>query len=402
LQSSALTFLARSAGPLWACLGLVLTAHGQTAADAGHAQLVAEARRTPAELRRRPDGLEEVEAITRGASVPAWPTAVTFHPDGTRVALLDDSGAVDLWHWQEDRHIRREVAYGYQHQLAFSHDGTMLIAAEGQERGYLHLWNAQNGALQAQLGRSRLGLFIEEPSRFWQLGDRLLAFLPASIAEYRGKRRLRSSAATDSLPLPSILSEIRDRRETKTWTPPSPIHALHVSAAGRWLALVVSREQSTWLTDRLLVEEPTISRHGAVEVYDVDSGKRRAVFHPQGAAAFGMTSSSDGSLLITSSYQTSPRPSARQRAEVWDAKSGQRLAELAAESPHLMLSRLLPPAFPISSGDGRRLIFAQGARHVLWDAQTRQTRALSTAWGSAAFVAGTSLLIARRCNMMDA
>lgn len=385
--------LARFAVLLCAGLGLGPTAYAQTPPGASHAQLVAEARRAPAELRRRPDGLEEVEAITRGASVPAWPTAVAFHPDGTRIALIDEAGAVDLWHWEEDRHIRRGVAAGYRHQVAFSSDGTTLIAAEGEGSGYLHLWNAQNGALRTQLGRHSIGLWIQEPSRFWQLGDRLLAFLPTRIAEYREKKQFPQTTATNPPPLPFILSEIRDRQVTKTWTPPSPIHAFHVSAAGRWLALVLSREQSTALPDSLSIQEPTLSLHGAVEIYDVDSGQRRAVLHPQGKDAFSLTSSGDGRLLVTSSYQTSQQPSARQHAEIWDAQSGQRLARIAGESPHLMLSLLLPPAFPISSGDGRWLVFAQGARHVLWDAQTRKTRALSTTWGSAAFVAGTSLLL---------
>lgn len=393
LPASAPHPLAKFASLLCAGLGLWPDAYAQTPPEASHAQLVAETRRTPAELKRRPDGLEEVEAITRGASVPAWPTAVAFHPDGTRIALIDDRGTVDLWHWEENRHIRREVAAGYDHQVAFSRDGTTLIAAEGEGGGYLHLWNAQNGALQAQLGRSPVGLWIQEPSRFWQLGDRLLAFLPTPVAEYREKKRFPAMTTTASPALPPILSEIRDRRQTKTWTPATPIHAFHVSAAGRWLAFVVSREQGTALSNSLTIQEPTLSLHGAVEIYDLDSGQRRAVLHPQGTAAFSVSSSSDGRLLITSSYQTSQQPSARQHAEIWDAGSGRRLARIAGESPHLMLSLLLPPAFPITSGDGRWLVFAQGARHVLWDAQTRRTRALSTTWGSAAFVAGTSLLI---------
>jgi WD40 repeat protein len=366
----------------------VLTAHGQTAADAGHAQLVAEARRTPAELRRRPDGLEEVEAITRGASVPAWPTAVTFHPDGTRVALIDNHGAVDLWHWAEDRHIRQQVGPGYFQQAAFSRDGKTLLTTDGEGGACIYQWNAQNGALQAQAGGLPFG-WPETPPQFWQRADRLLAFLPGPVANYQ-LRAMSQALGAAALPLPQVLSEIQGRRVTPIWTPPSPVHALHVNASGRWLAMVPATAKQSWWLNELGVSGWAIGELNVVEVYDVDSGQKRAVLHPQHSPSMGLTSSNDGSLIVTWSH-TNTR--AHQQAEVWDSQSGQRLARLPGPPAAYFQSLLSPPQFPFSSGDGRWLIFAQGARHVLWDAQTRKTRALSTAWGSAAFVADTSLLI---------
>lgn len=388
LQASKPPSLARFAGVLWAWLGLALTAYAQTTAPAAHAQLVAEARRIPAELTRRPDGLEEVEAITRGATVPAWPTAVAFHPDGTRVALIDDRGAVDLWHWEEDRHIRRETAPGFLHQLAFSNDGKTLIAAEGEALGYLYLLNAQNGTLQALFGHT-YQYWLDAPPRFWQPSGLLIAFLPHALAEYRGRVRGQGAAATAALPLPPIVSVIQDRQVKRTWTPPTKVHAIHMNASGRWLALVPAPNATEWPPDRLRWDPMTGSKYGLVEIYELETAQKQAVLRPQKATAFSLASSSDGSLLMTLSQASA----GAWQTEIWDSKSGQRLGRVAGTPANHLWSLMLPPESPFSSGDGRWLVFAQGARHVLWDAQSRKTRRLATVWGSAAFAAGTSLLI---------
>lgn len=373
----------------WLLLGIFGLAEPPVIASE-HAELVAEARRAPAQLKRRPDGLEEVEAITHGASVPAWPSAVAFHPDGTRVALLDSEGSLDLWHWQEARHLRRPIEPSYLYQVAFSRDGTTLIAAEG-ESGRLYLWNAQNGALRAQRDHNTSQRRDELP-RFWFLDDRIVAVLPMGMDKplpAAGQPGSHTPGPPGTPSHPSLLSELKDGDVVRTWTPPYTPDALHFNAAGRFVALVPLPAGETSPRGSLYYGSSALGSPGPLEIFDYDSGQKRSFRQPLRSAPFGFSSSNDGRLIITWSLKRD----SSDHSEVWDSQTGKRLASLAGVPATQLWSMMSPPEYPFRSGDGRWFLFSQRNRHVLFDAQSYQTTPLRNVGGTAAFAPGTSVVI---------
>lgn len=373
----------------WFLLG-ILGLSSLPAIAAEHAELVAEARRAPAQLERRPDGLEEVEAIMHGASVPAWPSAVAFHPDGTRVALIDSEGSLDLWHWQEDRHLRRPIEPSYLYQVAFSRDGKTLIAADG-ESGHLYLWNAQNGALRAQRVRN-VPQWPEYLPRFWLLDDSIVVALPTERSLPTPALRQRGSDAPnsgDAPPLPSLLIEQRAGEVVRSWSPPYRPSAMHFNAAGRFVALEPLPAKEPSSPDHLYNGSWAWSGTGRLEIFDYDSGQRRTVLQRPRSTPFGFSSSNDGKLIIT----WSERGGGTKHSEVWDSQTGKRLGSLAGEPATLKWSMMSPPEYPFRSGDGRWFLFSQRNRHVLFDAQSYKTNPLRNVGGTAAFAPGTSVVI---------
>ena len=373
----------------WFLLGIFGLAEPSVVA-AEHAELVAQAQRAPAQLKRRPDGLEEVEAIMHGASVPAWPSAVAFHPDGTRVALLDSEGSLDLWHWQEDRHLRRPIEPSYLYQVAFSRDGTTLIAAEG-ESGHLYLWNAQNGALRAQRARI-VPQWPEYLPHFWLLDNSIVVAPLTDRSPPPPALRQRGAEApiTGNAPaIPALLIEQRDGELVRSWSPPYRPSAMHFNAAGRFVALEPLPAKEPSSPDHLYHGSWAFSRTGRLEIFDYDSGHRRTVLQRPPSAPFSFSSSIDGKLIIT----WSETRGGGARSEVWDSQTGKRLASLAGEPATLMWSGMSPPEYPFRSGEGRWLLFSQRNRHVLFDAQSYQTTPLRNVGGTAAFAPGTSVVI---------
>lgn len=373
----------------WLLLGVLGLAEPPVVA-AEHAELVAEARRAPAQLERRPDGLEEVEAILHGASVPAWPSAVAFHPDGTRVALLDSEGSLDLWHWQEDRHLRRPIEPSYLYQVAFSRDGTTLISADG-ESGRLQLWNAQNGALRAQRDH-HTPQWRDELPRFWLLEDRIVVAPPADRnLPLRAREQRGSEAPTtgDAPSIPALLTELRDGQVVRSWSPPYRPSAMHFNAAGRFVALEPLPAKETSSPNNLYYGSWAFSRTGRLEIFDYDSGQRRTVLQRPRSTPIRFSSSNDGKLIIT----WRETGGGTNHSEVWDSQTGKRLASLEGVPATQLWSMLSPPEFPFRSGDGRWLLFSQRNRHVLFDAQSYKTTPLRNVGGTAAFAPGTSVLV---------
>jgi WD40 repeat protein len=74
--------------------------------------------------------------------------AVAFHPDGKRLAAVDDANKVYVWDLESGRLLRalkaQEDYYGYCRGVAFSRDGRLLATAV---RNAAKVWDADTGAL---------------------------------------------------------------------------------------------------------------------------------------------------------------------------------------------------------------------------------------------------------------
>jgi WD40 repeat protein len=88
-------------------------------------------------------------------SMQIW--AMTFSPDGKRLATASNDGTVRVWAWDPERlgpeqksQIKLDVLVdGYGNRVAFSSDNERL--ATGGEGNTLKIWNAKTGDLQKTL-----------------------------------------------------------------------------------------------------------------------------------------------------------------------------------------------------------------------------------------------------------
>ena len=399
-------------------------AHAEAARSA-RAELLAEVKRAPSDLQRRPDGLEEVEAALRGKSLPAWPTALAFHPDGSQVALADETGAVDLWRWSAKSHIRLSIRAGYFSDVAFSPDGTTLITADGERGASVRTWDPKTGILKATFGQDAdLDSFDWEGApRFWQTANDLIAFLPLEQlpgVEEGLDANGRVKPGLDRLPDGNLFQVVRSNNVIHRWSAPKPFSAILFNADRRWVALIDNGEsglprdpyQRAVVRNYKYVDAvgwrqaaaSVLKKKAIVEVYELDSAKKRASFRLRLQHVW-LSVPLHGNTIVTSTERRphesgglylygdpSGTPSIWD-SEIWDASTGKRLGSVRGRPSGLQAALMSPPGPATASADGRWLLFSQGSDHVVWDTDQHRVGHSFRFAGYVEFVPGTNLLL---------
>lgn len=94
------------------------------------------------------------------------PENVILSQDGALLIKTDQSGTVDVWETKMDK-LRPSLIKGYTKafkSLTFSNDGKIL--ASGDNTGYIHFWNTDDGSKLNMIGRSNVdGLFFDKDDK---------------------------------------------------------------------------------------------------------------------------------------------------------------------------------------------------------------------------------------------
>lgn len=371
----------------------------RTEAPAPRISLVADARREPADLQRRPDGLEEMDATRGGLSVPAWPTALAIHPDGSRIALSDERGRVDLWKWQENRHIPIAIEPGYFPGLEFSRDGNTLYTADAEGGFTVRAWDSHTGSAKITIG-AVVGSqpYPGGPPKFWVASDHLVAFLPGALALLWTEKLEYPEVWRANLRKTPILQVVRDGKIAREWSAPGPWNALLFNPQRRFIAVLRDGKNEScmapvhWLTPVGCL----IKQQASVELYDLDSGRKISSLQPPIRPFFSWDSPANSDLLITSRIEPAAKSRSREeewRSEIWDTATGKRIDTLRGAPSHQLFSRIQPPALSAADAAGRWLLFDTGSGHVVWDGKTRALIPNLRFKGHAQFVPGTRLVL---------
>lgn len=371
----------------------------RTEAPAPRIRLLADATREPADLQRRPAGLEVFEAAREGLSVPAWPTALAIHPDGSRIALADENGRLDLWKWQENRHVRISIGPGYFPGLQFSRDGNTLFSVDG-ERGFtIRAWDSHTGSLKTTLGSvGGPAIYWAGSPRFWLASDHLVAFLPYALSKAWTELLEHQDDWRKELLRAPILQVIRDGKSVREWSAPGPFNALLFNPQRRFVAVLRDGKTENCVAPLRWNESVgcMAQQHASVELYDLDSGRKIAALEPPVRPFQSWWSPAGTDLLITSRIDPtakSKRPRESWSSEIWDATTGKKIDSLRGKPANLLFSLLEQSALAAADGKGRWLLFETDSGHVVWDGQTRALIPNLRLKGAAEFLPGTSLVL---------
>lgn len=377
--------------------------HAQAEAPASRIQLVADARRELADLQRQPDGLEEIAALRSGLSVLAWPTAIAVHPDGSRIALSDESGRVDLWKWQENRHIPIKIESGYFHRIEFSRDGKVLFTADGESGFTIRSWDSHTGSLKTALGNPASSYSIHAGApRFWQASDHLIAFLPEPLSTLWSEVVGQQEDWRPRLLQTPILNIVRDGKIVRQWSAPGAFRSLLFNPQRRFIGVLQDshydrKNQSCMASlDWDFPYGCPVKQRASVEIYDLDSGRKISSLQLLGRMFNMWRSPANTDLVITSRAEGTENDWIGERrwsSEIWDTTTGKRIAKLKGAPSNEMVSARLPPEFSAVDEKGRWHLFDTGSGHVVWDGQTRALIPNLRLKGHAVFAPGSSLLL---------
>ena len=239
------------------------------------------------------NGPDQASLTTAGtATAPARAYAFALSRDSRWIAITGTIGATGVW----DMHDRRRIAdlpALRSRAVVFTSDDRRLIV--GQTNGALKIWDWSAGS-------------ATNPREHKTPDNEVTA-----IASHG--QRVFVGHANHFVTVRDIASNQEIRRFESASTP----FALEVSPDGRLLAA------GTWL--------------GAVDIWEIDSGRKIADLKGQTALVGGVDFSPDGTLLAVASRDGSTR--------LWDVAAGQFLATVASRAPGAERVRFFP--------DGRKL-----------------------------------------------
>ncbi len=266
--------------------------------------------------------------------------AVTFSPDGRRLASASDDRTIQVWDVASGQSVATLQGHSDEvWSVAFSPDGRRLASASKDRT--IRVWDVVRGQSVATLkghsdavgsvafspdGRRLASASEDRTIRVWDVASGL------SMATLKGHSRAVVSVA---------FSPDGRRLASASWD--RTIRVWDVSS-GHSVATLQGHSDSVWSVafspdGRRLA---SASEDGTIRVWDVSSGQSVAILQGHSAAVRSVAFSPDGRRLASASKDGTTR--------VWDVSSGQSVATLQGHS-----AGVLSIAF---SPDGRRLASA--------------------------------------------
>lgn len=252
-------------------------------------------------------------------SLPAWPEALAFSPDGAHFAAALNNGMLRIWPAGRDgQPLELQGHSGAVEALRFSPDGRLL--ASGGDDGTVRLWNARTGAALKTMTGHESGIaglaFLGPGTLFSGSADRTVRRWDVEAGTPVGDPRLVFDEVI-SLDVASdgrLLSGHRDPF-LRIWAPDGahpafvlgsfdvlPRGRAALSADGRHLAVVLGKHARVW---------------------DVEAGREVRSVGGDGSYMTAAAWSPDGGLLVTVDM--------RGHLVVWNRESGEPIHRLA---PH--------------------------------------------------------------------
>ncbi len=230
--------------------------------------------------------------------------AATFSPDGRRIAVASQAGIVRFFDADSGLAIDAPVLEAsLVDELSFSPDGSMFLALASNGRA--RLWNAKSGALLGELGSSDLPI---QRADFSADSTRVLAVSPGGVALAYSTR-----AAAGSPLQPNVVRAAEGEWSSVDW-----------SRTGTIASIADPMTQRYPIGKRLLA----VGRDGTTALVDAETGRTVAPIGGGQGAGNALSCSGfspDGERLLTF---------VGHRAQLWNAATGERIADLALQADY--------------------------------------------------------------------
>ena len=278
------------------------------AAMPSYTELAARAR---LELARRP--AEPLRSIGSGSKV----YAVSWHPDGLRIAVANQGGRVSVYNISGKEHTKQLVVKatnwtGSPLDVAFSPDGTRLVTAS--DYGIARVWDAASGQklLQVRHGDAVTSVAFSPDGTRLATGSNNKSGLVWDAASGQKLLQVRHGDAVTSVAFSPDGTRLATGSDTSglVWDAASGQKLLEVRHGDAVTSVAFSPDGTRLATG---------SKDTSGLVWDAASGQKLLEVR-HGDAVTSVAFSPDGTRLATGSKDTS--------GLVWDAASGQKLLEV--------------------------------------------------------------------------
>ena len=241
---------------------------------------------------------------------------LAISPDGSRIAVGDDAGGVQVWHLQGGPEPLMLAGHGRQvWAVAFSPDGTLL--ASGDRSGEVRLWDLPSGALRwsAAVGQGSvwsLG-FIDNGRRLLSASDSgvTLRTVETGVAEtslqHQGGHITRAALSPDGASLAVASTD----GQVEVWDLASATMTRQIAAEVGVVWSVAFSPDGRYLA--------TASSDEVVALWDRESGARVATMTGHTGGATDLAFLADGVTLVVADRKG--------RLHLWDVPTARRLVE---------------------------------------------------------------------------